>query len=166
MKSFHYCTSYCNSHQLTLSYSLSCNVKLISDKICVWFNLSLPPVHCEQAHFDRKCFSCSCQKLPCHVQVAWPDLDCDLMPLTPLIFYEQHVNIHSCAFVYIVSHFFNAFHDLRTKIPHKHLSLLLSCESRPIDQCFPTYFFLVCCTATSVKVNYFFYWCQARNLLL
>lgn len=78
------------------------------------------------------------------------------MPLNPLIFYEQHVNIHSCAFVDIISHFFNAFDDLRTKIPHKHLSLLLSCESRPIDQCYPT-FFLVCCTATSVKVNNFFF---------
>lgn len=130
------------------------NVKLISDK--TWFNLSLPPVHCEQAHFDRKCFSCSCQRLPCHVQVAWPDLDCDPMPLSPLMFNKLHVFIHSCVFVYIFFHLSNAFLDLRTKIPQKRLSLLLSCENRRLDQCFLTFLVKSTSKAPLLKVNYLF----------
>jgi len=85
------------------------------------------------------------------------------MPLTPLICNEQqHVNVHSFVFVYI-SHFSNAFHDLRTNIPHKHHFCFLV-NTDPMDQCFPTCFGLLYNHIS--KGQLLFYWYQARNVFL
>lgn len=45
------------------------------------------------------------------------------------------------------------------------ISLLLPCESRPIDQCFPTFFGLLYYSHIS-KGQLLFYWYQARNVFL